>query len=110
MTTADLNEMGVKIGDRYSLLAEIEKLKLMAEQDLYKGDQYMPEPGVQPFCAGKKSASSHETDVGMASEFDSPLSVDAPGATQAIDSSSMLANTDRQKSHDLAPDNGNGSL
>ena len=44
MTTADLNEMGVKIGDRYSLLAEIEKLKLTAEQDLYKGDQHMPEP------------------------------------------------------------------
>ena len=44
MTTADLNEMGVKIGDRYSLLAEIAKLRLTAEQDLYKGDQYMPEP------------------------------------------------------------------
>ena len=70
----------------------------------------MPEPGVQPFCAGKKSASSHETDVGMASEFDSPLSVDAPGTTQAIDSSSVLANTDRQKSQDLAPENSNGSL
>lgn len=66
-----LSDLGVQtLGDCFSLLREIDNLKLQAEQQLYKTDQYLPPPGTVPFSARNSRTVERET----LDEISNPLS------------------------------------